>query len=162
MWWCVHGKATGSTLCGVQTREEEKTVAVGASIAHFPPAGAAGGQPGAGDLEDGLFSAVRDHAESMISWARSDEALGLEHHELEERAVAGGLELMRLLAQAHLDLRALREQRRADVTDADGDVRRTAEDGQEHSRIMIFGPVRTSRIAYRKRGRRTCTRRTPS
>lgn len=124
-----------------------------ASMAHFPPAGTDGGQPGAGDLEDALFTGVRPHAESMISWARSDEALALEHDALEERAMSDGLELMRLLAEAHLGLRALREQRRDDVRDAEGDLRRIAEDGQQHARIMIFGLVRTSRIAYRKRGK---------
>jgi hypothetical protein len=63
------------------------------------------------------------------------------------------MELMRLLAQAHLGLRALREQRRDDVTGGDGGLRRTAEDGQEHARVMIFGQVSTSRIAYRKKGK---------
>jgi hypothetical protein len=67
--------------------------------------------------------------------------------------MADGLELMRLLTQAHLDLRALREQPRGDVRDADGALRRTAGDGQEHTRIMIFGPVVTSRTAYRGRGK---------
>jgi hypothetical protein len=128
-------------------------VAVDAGIAYFPPAGAACAQPEAGDLEDALFTPVREHAESMIAWARSEEALGVEHGVLEERAMADGMELMRLLAQAHLGLRALREQRRDDVTGADGDLRRTAGDGQEHARVMIFGPVSTSRIAYRKRGK---------
>ena len=89
----------------------------------------------------------------MISWARSEEALALEHDKLEKRAITDGLELMRLLAEAHLGLRALLEQRRDDVRDADGGLRHTAEDGQEHTRVMIFGPVRTSRMAYRKRGK---------
>ncbi len=53
--------------------------------------------------------------------------------------------------EAHLVLRAAREQRRRDVTGADGDTRTTAEDGQQHTRVMIYGPVRTSRLAYRKR-----------
>ena len=60
---------------------------------------------------------------------------------------------MRLLTQAHLDLRTAREQRRADVADADGDVRVTCKDGHERTRVMIYGPVRTSRIAYRKQGK---------
>ena len=128
-------------------------MAVDASIACFPPAVAAGGQPGAGDLEDALFSAVREHAESMICWAKSGEALALEHDQLEEKTLAGGYELMRVLAESHMALRAAREQRRDDVADADGDARATAEDGQEHTRVMIFGPVRTSRIAYRRRGK---------
>jgi len=114
---------------------------------------AAGGRPGAGDLEDALFSAVREHAESMICRAKSGEALALEHDQLEEKTLAGGYELMRVLAESHMALRAAREQRRDDVVDADGDARATAEDGQEHTRVMIFGPVRTSRIAYRRRGK---------
>jgi hypothetical protein len=71
---------------------------VGASIAHVLPAGMSGGQPGAGDLEDALFTPVREHAESMISWARSVEALALEHGEFEDRTITDGVELMRLLA----------------------------------------------------------------
>ena len=63
------------------------------------------------------------------------------------------MELTRLLVQAHLDLRALREQRRDDVTDCDGDVRGTAEPGRERGRVMVFGEVRTSRIGYRKKGK---------
>jgi hypothetical protein len=124
-------------------------VAVDASMAQIVP----GGEPGTPESEDALFSGVRERAESMISWARSGEALALEHHELENRAVKDGQELMRLLTQAHLNLRALREERRGDVADADGDVRRTAEAGQERTRVMIFGEVTTSRIAYRKRGK---------
>ena len=87
-------------------------MAVDASIAYFPPGLAAGGQPGAGDLEDALFSAVREHAESMICWAKSGEALALEHDQLEEKTLAGGYELMRVLAESHMALRAAREQRR--------------------------------------------------
>jgi hypothetical protein len=108
---------------------------------------------GAAEAEDALFAGVREQAEAMIGWARSRDALGVEHHVVEERAMTGGMELMRLLVQAHLDLRVLREQRRDDVTDADGDARRSAEAGQERTRVMVFGEVTTSRIAYRKRGK---------
>jgi hypothetical protein len=110
---------------------------------------AAGGQ----DAEEALFAAARAQAEAMIAWARCEQALGAEHGELEERAMADGMEFMRLLAQAHLDLRAAREQRRDDVTGAAGDRRVTCEAGHERTRLMIFGPVRTSRIAYRRRGK---------
>jgi hypothetical protein len=112
-----------------------------------------GREPEAGEAEDALFAPVRAQAEAMIGWARSQEALGAGHHVLEERARADGMELMRLLAQAHLDLRALREQRRDDVTDAGGAVRGTAEGGQQRTRVMIFGTVTTTRIGYRKKGK---------
>ena len=126
----------------------------------FPPAVAAGGQPGAGNLEDALFSAVREHAESMICWAKSGEALALEHDQLEEKTLAGGYELMRVLAESHMALRAAREQRRDDVADADGDARATAEDGQEHTRVMISGRCAPPGSPTAGGARRTCTRRT--
>ena len=121
-----------------------ETVAVDASMAQIAA--------GAAELEDGLFAVVREHAEGMIAWARSAEALAAEHHVLEERGMTDAMELARLLAQAHLDLRALREQRRDDVAGADGDARVTCEGGQERGRVMIFGDVTTSRKAYRRRG----------
>src|SRR5271165_7419965 len=149
--WCLHGKATASILCGVQTCEEGETVAVDASIAHERVAGEAAGHE---DAEAALFAAVRGHAEAVIAWAGSEQALGLEHEELEKQAMQAGFEFMRLLTQAHLDLRTAREQRRDDVTGADGDARRICEDGHERTRVMIYGPVRTSRIAYRKQGKK--------
>ena len=84
----------------------------------------------------------------MIAWARSADALALEHDKLEEKTLTDGYELMRRLTEAHTALRAraAREQRRNDVTDADGKVRATAERGQEHTRVMIYGAVRTSRV----------------
>ena len=111
--------------------------------------GAAGEVPAA-DLENALFDGLRERVESMISWAKSEDALGLAHDQLESRTLTGGFEAMRIFTEAHMALRTAREQRRADVADADGDVRVTAEDGQEHTRIMVYGPVRTSRIAYKK------------
>jgi hypothetical protein len=104
----------------------------------------------AGLDEDGLFGPVRERLESMIGWARSGEALALEHGELEERTLTEGFEVMRLFTEAHMAVRTLREERRADVADADGDARVSAEAGQEHTRIMVYGPVRTSRIAYKR------------
>ena len=92
--------------------QTEETVAVDASMAQITA--------GAAELEDGLFDAVREQAESMIAWARSGEALAAGHHVLEERGMTDAMEMARLLAQAHLDLRALREQPRDDVIDADG------------------------------------------
>ena len=121
-----------------------------ARIAQDRVAGEAAGHE---DAEEALFAAVRGHAEAMIAWARSERALSLEHGELESTVMKDGMEFMRLLTQAHLDLRAAREQPRHDVADADGDARTTCEDGHERTRVMIYGPVRTTRIAYRKKGK---------
>jgi hypothetical protein len=128
-------------------------VAVDASIAQDRPGDAVAGPVGAADLEDALFAGVRQHLESMIGWARSEEALALEHDQFEGKTLAGGFEVMRLFTEAHMAVRTAREQRRADVLDADGDRRTSAETGQEHTRIMVYGPVRTSRIAYQRHHR---------
>jgi hypothetical protein len=102
------------------------------------------------DGEDGLFDGVRAHLEAMIAWGRGDQALGLEHAPLEDRVLADGQEMMRLFTQAHLDLRTAREARRQDVVDADGHARVTVEDGQGHNRVMVYGTVRTNRLAYKR------------
>jgi hypothetical protein len=109
----------------------------------------AGGRRGP-QVEDGLFSPVREHVESMIVWGRSDEALGLEHAALEARVLAEGHEMMRRFTEAHLALHTLRETRRDDVVDADGDRRVTVVPGQQHTRVMIYGPVNSDRMAYRR------------
>jgi len=128
-------------------------VAVDASFAHDRVEGRDDGDTWAADSEEALFAGVRGHAEAMIAWAGSPEALALDNGQLESRAMRDGLEFMRLLTQAHLDLRAAREQPRHDVTDAGGDARTSCEDGHERTRVMIYGPVRTTRIAYRRRGK---------
>jgi len=101
-------------------------------------------------LEDRLFDDLRAQVESMIAWARTDAALAMQNAPLEERALAEGFEATRLLTEAHMMVRAAREQRRTDVIDADARARVTTAAGQKHTRTMLFGPVRTSRIAYRR------------
>ena len=51
-------------------------MAVDASIAHERVAGEAAGHE---DAEAALFAAVRGHAEAVIAWTGSEQALGLEH-----------------------------------------------------------------------------------
>ena len=119
-------------------------------MAQAGPGDGSAGRVSAADLEDALFDGLREQVESMISWAKSDDALALEHDQFESRTLAGGFEAMRVFTEAHMGLRAAREERRADVVDADGDARVTAVGGQEHTRIMVYGPVRTSRIAYKR------------
>lgn len=102
------------------------------------------------ELEDRLFDEFRTQVESMIAWARTDAALAMQNAPLEEHALAEGFEAIRLLTEAHMRVRTAREQRRDDVIDADGRTRVTAVTGQGHTRTMLFGSVRTSRIGYRR------------
>jgi hypothetical protein len=85
-------------------------------------------------------------------WLAGPEAAALEHGELEELLEIRGRELMRLLLQAHLDLRAARERRREQVTGPDGVARTRAERGHSRQLSSVFGPVTVSRIAYRAPG----------
>ena len=64
------------------------------------------------------FSTSRTRFEQVCSFLGDQEAAGLTHSELEQRLTVDARELVRLLYQDHLDLRAVREQRRDDVVDA--------------------------------------------
>jgi hypothetical protein len=80
----------------------------------------------------------------------SDGAMRIEHGEIERWLNMNGAELMRLLLQEHLDLRAAAEQR-VRVVGSDG-----VERGQARSTMRsletIFGRVETSRLLYQAAG----------
>ena len=65
------------------------------------------------------FVASRERFETMLAWLDGHQAGGLQHSELEAQLQADARELFRQMFQDHLDLRAVREQRIADVADAD-------------------------------------------
>ena len=85
----------------------------------------------------------------LIEWAAGEEALGLEHSELEARLAADGRELARQVLQDQLDLRAAREQRLGGVIGADGKPRRGVERGHERDLHTVLGGVQVTRLAYR-------------
>jgi hypothetical protein len=86
------------------------------------------------------------------------QAAGLAASELEDQLARDGRELMLRLMQDHLDLRATREPRLAQVTDADTAPRGAVEKGHTRALHTVFGEVDVTRRAYRSRGCRTCTR----
>jgi hypothetical protein len=101
---------------------------------------------------DDVFARSREAFAQAEEWLAGPEAAGLGHAAVEEELAARGREVLRLLLQAHLDLRAAREPRRPRMTGPDGVVRTRAERG--HGRLLssVFGPVTVSRIAYRAAG----------
>src|SRR5680860_733708 len=105
---------------------------------------------------DTAFSTSRDRFrfEQVCSFLGDQEAGSLTHSELERRLTVDLRELVRLLYQDHLDLRAVREQRRDDVVDADGSRRASVEAGHVRPLQTIFGAVDVTRLAYRRRGER--------
>ena len=98
------------------------------------------------------FAQARACYEETEAWLAGQEAAALTHAGLEDCLQARGRELLRRLFQDHLDLRAAREQRRADVTGPDGVPRTRAETGHARPLATVFGPVTVTRMAYRAPG----------
>ena len=96
------------------------------------------------------FVAAAQQFERITTFLRSGEACGLTHSDLERTLDAQGRDLLRLLLQAHLDLRrpgAAAEPVRA----ADGGIRsRTSV--QDRQLESIFGCVTVARTGYRTEG----------
>src|SRR6266498_231904 len=99
------------------------------------------------------FAASYTRFDGLVAWLAGDRAAEMTHAELEDRLHTDGLALLRQLLQDSLDLRAVREERLAEVVDADGYRRGRAEGGHERGLATRFGPVNVARIAYRARGR---------
>jgi hypothetical protein len=105
-----------------------------------------------GYAADEVFACSREAFAETEAWLGGPEAAVLGHAALEEQVSARGRELQRLQFQAHLDLRAAREERRRDVTGPDGSARPRAERGRTRLLSSVFGLVTVSRIAYRAPG----------
>ena len=98
------------------------------------------------------FDQVRADFEGLLGWLTGSEAAGLSHGELEEQLDRRGRDLLRQMLQGQLDLRAVREQRAADVTDADGVRHGSVEPDHRRPLTSVFGTVTVTRLAYRHRG----------
>ena len=107
-----------------------------------------------GYAQEAAFARSREAFTQAEQWLAGVEAAGLEHAVLEKELEARGREIQRRLLQAHLDLRAAREQRREQVTGPDGVTRGRAERGCTRPLSSVFGPVTVTRIAYRAPGAR--------
>lgn len=102
-------------------------------------------------VNDSSFARSRARFEEVVGFLDGDGASGLSHAELEDRLSTEGRELLRLLYQDHLDLRAGREQRLDMVLDANGVDRPSVEAGHARTLMTIFGEVTVTRLAYRRR-----------
>ncbi len=98
------------------------------------------------------FARSKERFEELVGFLDGEGAAQLDHAELERRLESEGRELLRLLFQDHLDLRAQREERLEEVVGSDGVVRRYAETGHTRPLATIFGTVTVSRLAYRRNG----------
>ena len=98
------------------------------------------------------FASSREQFESLVSFMDGTDAAGMDHAGLEERIDRDGRELLRRLLDDHLALRAVREQRLAQVVGDDEVARGRVE--PDHRRVLgtVFGKVTVSRMAYRAPG----------
>ena len=102
--------------------------------------------------QDDGFARSRDRFEEVVRFLEGGSSAGLTHAQLEDRLDTEGRELLRLLFQDHLDLRSHREEPLDEVVGADGVVRRYNEAGHARSLETVFGRVRVTRRAYRRKG----------
>jgi len=96
-----------------------------------------------------VFHAVDVHLVGMKKRLTSQDLMGAQHSELESYVIKEGLELQRLLLEAHMELRAARE-RQVSVTGADGIRRRTMR-ASSRPLIALVGEVSVPRLAYQAR-----------
>ncbi|MHB8290831.1 MAG: ISKra4 family transposase [Acidimicrobiales bacterium] len=103
------------------------------------------------DEADG-FARSREAFEHAAGFLDGAQAASLTHAELENWLSVDGREVLRLLLQDHLALRAMREQRIESVVDTAGVTRSIAEAGHARALETVVGQVSVARIAYRKPG----------
>ena len=111
-------------------------------------------------LAEDAFASSRAAFDTLTATLAGAEAGGWTHDQLEDHLETDGRELLRLLFQEHLDLRALREQHAVTqgasipVVDADGACHRKVEQGHVRHLATVFGTVRVTRCAWRADGTR--------
>jgi len=96
------------------------------------------------------FERSRAEFQRVVEFLEDEAAGNLAHGELEDHLQDRGRELLRLLFQDHLDLRAVREQRISTVCDAEGRSRGTVERGHDRALGTVFGKLSVARLAYRQ------------
>jgi hypothetical protein len=131
---------------GIQ--DEKEAVAVESSISPGP--GRRGGD-GEGDGTE-AFGRSRECFEGLVTVLADPAGGRLTHAQMEDQLTALSRELVRVLHQDSLDLRAAREQRRAPVTGSDQVTRGIVEPGHDRGLATVFGQVTVNRMAYRHRG----------
>lgn len=108
------------------------------------------------DAAEPLLDACGQFAD-LLDWACGDASAGLTHAEAEDEISERSREVARRVYQGHLDLRAEREPRLAEVVDGDGIGRNRAEYGRCRQLTTLVGEVVVERIAYRRCGHHDLT-----
>jgi hypothetical protein len=92
-----------------------------------------------------MFAPACDEFASLIFELHSEGTAQMEHGQIETLISLVGTEVLRLLMQAHLDVRALGEPRRHDVTGADDAILTRCREKCERTLATTFGDVTARR-----------------
>jgi hypothetical protein len=95
-----------------------------------------------------IFGPACDKFGSLIFALHNESTAQMEHGEIETFILRVGTEILQVLTQAHLDVRALREPRRYDLTGPDGDILTHCRENCKRRLGTIFGDVTVSRKGY--------------
>lgn len=95
-----------------------------------------------------IFGPACDQFASLIFELHSERTAQMEHGQIETLISQVGTEILRLLMQAHLDVRALREPRRYDLTGPDGNIPTHCRENCKRRLGTIFGNVTVRRKGY--------------
>jgi hypothetical protein len=95
-----------------------------------------------------IFGPVCDEIESLIFELHSESTAQMKHGQVETLILRVGTEILRRLMQAHLDVRALREPRRYDMTGPDGNILTHCREDCKRILATIFGNVTVRRKGY--------------
>ena len=102
-----------------------------------------------------VFGSACERFESIICELNGEAAGKMEHSQIEALLFRAGTELMGLLMQGYLDLLAIREPRRHDVTGSDGTLLTHCRLNCERTLMTSFGEVTVRRKGYSLSGVRS-------
>ncbi len=104
------------------------------------------------EIVNEVFRLARDQFEALIGQLHSDPAAQMEHDQVEALIKKHGTEIMRLLVQGYLDIRARCEQRLESVQGSDGIIRCRCRGNCERDLMTEFGEVVVRRKGYSAKG----------
>ncbi len=104
------------------------------------------------DIINEAFRPARDQFEAVIGELHSDPTALMEHDHVEALIKKQGTEVMRLVLQSYLDVRAKREQRMESAQGADGVLRTHCRENCERNLMTEFGQVVVTRKGYSAKG----------
>ena len=100
------------------------------------------------EVNESFFVCGLHHCEFIVQTLSVDKSVRWDHGELEQWLQKTGTELLRLLYQSHLDLRAKTETAQTKVIGCEGEVRPHRRVRQKRKLETLFGEVTVERIGY--------------